>query len=81
MIYKSYPFIVETSLNCFSHSKMTAVTSHMFLPELGPVSRKSREAIRQTPAFLFCKPGLLICCKGNKNKNNCKVSCLETPSF
>ena len=20
-----------------------------------------------------------FCCKGNKNKNNCKVSCLETP--
>ena len=27
--------IVETSLNCFSHSKiMTAVASHLFLPEL-----------------------------------------------
>ena len=35
MIYKSYPIIVETSLNFFSHSKMmTAVTSHLFLPEL-----------------------------------------------
>ena len=32
---KSYPVIVETSLNSFSHSKMmTAVTSHLFLPEL-----------------------------------------------
>ena len=41
----------------------------------------ARKAIRQTPAFLFCKAGLLICCKGNKSKNNCKVSCLETPSF
>ena len=35
MIYKSYPIIVETSVNCFSHSKMTtAVASHLFLPEL-----------------------------------------------
>ena len=35
MIYKSYPIIVETSINCFSHSKMmTAVASHLFLPEL-----------------------------------------------
>ena len=35
MIYKSYVIIVETSLNCFSHSKMmTAVTSDLFLPEL-----------------------------------------------
>ena len=35
MIYKSYPIIVETPVNCFSHSKMTtAVASHLFLPEL-----------------------------------------------
>ena len=35
MIYKSYPIIVETSINCFYHSKMTtAVASHLFLPEL-----------------------------------------------
>ena len=27
------------------------------------------------------KAGLFICCKGNKNQNNCKVSSLETPSF
>ena len=30
---------------------------------------------------LFSKAGLFICCQDNKNKNNCKVSCLETPSF
>ena len=41
----------------------------------------TRKAIRKTKTCLFCKAGLLICCKGNKNKNNCKVSCLETPSF
>ena len=40
-----------------------------------------RKAVRKTTTYLFCKAGLLICCKGNKNKNNCKVSCLETPSF
>ena len=35
MIYKSYPIIVATSVNCFSHSKMTTVVaSHLFLPEL-----------------------------------------------
>ena len=35
MMYKSYPINVETSVNCFSHSKMTtAVASHLFLPEL-----------------------------------------------
>ena len=28
-----------------------------------------------------CKAGLFICCIGNINKNNCKVSCLETSSF
>ena len=35
MIYKSYSIIVETSLNCFSHSKiMTAVTSQLCLTGL-----------------------------------------------
>ena len=42
---------------------------------------QARKSIRKTTACLFCKVGLLICCKGNKNKNNCKVSWLETPSF
>ena len=37
------------------------------------------KAIRKTPTRLLCKAGLFICCKGNKN--NCKVSCLETPSL
>ena len=59
MMYKSYPFIVETSLNCFSYSKMmTAVTSHMFLPELGPVSRKSRKLFVKLRPALFCNAGL-----------------------
>ena len=53
----------------------------------GPVSRKSRrlfrarKAIYETPTRVFCEAGLFICCKGNKNLNNCKVSCLETPLF
>ena len=47
---------------------------------LGSVSRKSRKAICKTPTWLFCKAGLFICCKGNKNKK-CEVSCLETPSL
>ena len=46
-----------------------------------PRTFRARKAIRKTTTYLFCKAGLLICCKGNKNKNNCKVSCLETPSF
>ena len=41
----------------------------------------ARKAIRKTTTCLLCKAGLFICCKANKNKNNCKVSCLETPSF
>ena len=40
-----------------------------------------RKAIRKTPTRLFCKAGPLICCKGNRNQNSCKVSRLETPSF
>ena len=47
----------------------------------GPVSRKSRKAILETPTRLFCKAGLFICCKESKNQNKCKVPCLETPSF
>ena len=47
----------------------------------GPVSRKSRKAIRKTPTSLLCKAGLFICCIGNESKYNCKVSCLETPTF
>ena len=48
---------------------------------LGPVSRKSRKAICKTPTWLFRKAGLFICCKGDKNKNKCEVSCLETSSL
>ena len=48
---------------------------------LGPVSRKSRKAICKTPTWLFRKASLFICCKGNKNKNKCEVSCLETSSL
>ena len=53
----------------------------------GPVSQKSpktfrtRKAIHRTPTHLSCEAGLFICCKGNKNLNHCKVSCLETPLF
>ena len=40
-----------------------------------PRTFRARKAIRKTTTCLFCKAGLLICCKGNKN--NWKV----TPSF
>ena len=46
-----------------------------------PISFRARKAIRKITTCVFCKPGFFICCKGNKNKNSCKVSCLETPSF
>ena len=39
----------------------------------------AQKAIHKIPTRLFCKDDLFICCKGNKNSNNCKVSCLETP--
>ena len=44
-----------------------------------PKTFRAQKAIRKTLTCLFCKAGLFICCKGNKNKNNCKVSCLQTP--
>ena len=46
-----------------------------------PTTFRARKASRKTTTCLFCKAGLFICCKGSKNENNCKVSCLETPSF
>ena len=46
-----------------------------------PRTFRARKAIRKTTTCLFCKAGLFVCCKGNKDKNNRKVSCLETPSF
>ena len=44
-----------------------------------PRTFRARKAIRKTTTCLFCNAGPFICCKGNKNKNNWKVSCLETP--
>ena len=39
-----------------------------------PKSFRARKAIRRTPTSLFCKAALfIICCKENKNENNCKV--------
>ena len=46
-----------------------------------PKTFRARKAFRKTPTCLSCNAGLFICCKGNKNKSNCEVSCLETPSF
>ena len=46
-----------------------------------PKTFRARKAIRETPTCLICKAGLFICCIGNTNQNNCKVSFLETPSF
>ena len=72
-----------------SHSEILQVRKiFKFVPLLSgarfskvPRTFRARKAIRKTTTYLFCKVGLLICCKGNKNKNNCKVSFLETPSF
>ena len=46
-----------------------------------PKTFRARKAIRKTLTFKFCEAGLFICCKGNKNQNKCKVSCLKKPSF
>ena len=46
-----------------------------------PRTFRARKASRKTTTCLFCKAGIFRCCKGNKSQNNCKVSCLETPSF
>ena len=46
-----------------------------------PKTFRARKAIRKTPTCLFCKAGLFICCKGNKNKNNCKFRASRRLSF
>ena len=46
-----------------------------------PKTFRTRKAVHKTLPHLFCEAGLVICCKGNKNLNNCKVSCLEMPLF
>ena len=46
-----------------------------------PKTFRFRKAIRKTPTRLFCKAGLFICCEGDKNHNNCKVSCLRRDAF
>ena len=54
----------------------------------GPISRKSRELSGPEKPFVKLLPAYSVklifsraVLKGNKNKNNGKVSCLETPSF
>ena len=53
--------------------------------DLGHVSRKSRKLFGPEKPFvkllLAYSVKLVFCFKGNKNKNNFKVSCLETPLF
>ena len=78
--FQAWPYhrlvrLTLTSPECTSQSRPGARFSKV------PRTFRARKAIRKTTTCLFCKAGLLICCKGNKNKNNCKVSCLETPSF
>ena len=46
-----------------------------------PKTFRVPKATDKTPNRLFCEAGHFICCKGNINVNNCKVSCLETPLF
>ena len=46
-----------------------------------PKTLRARKVIRKTPACLLCEAALFTYSKGNKNENNCQVSCLETPSF
>ena len=64
--YNPAPWGVQSAGACFSKV---------------PRTFRARKAICKTMTCLFCIAGLFICCKGNKSKNNCKVSCLETLSF
>ena len=73
--------------DCSLTSSFSGPKSSRDLKETGarfsrvPTTFRARKATLKTTTCLFCKAGLLIGCKGNKSKDNCKVSCLETPSF
>ena len=72
-----YIFFCTTSAVLSMATKIRARGPFLESPEnfSGP------KTIRKTATCLFCKAGLFICCRGDKNKNDCKVSCLKTPSF
>ena len=72
------PKILEIVFKSFQISHFSRPRSS-FLES--PETFRARKAIRKITTCLFCKADLFTCCKGNKNKNNGKVSCLETPSF
>ena len=46
-----------------------------------PKTLRARKAIGKTTTCLFCKAGLVICYKGNKNWNKCEVLWHGIPSF
>ena len=73
-------FFVIAIMAAFAFLSVTQFGSGAHFSKV-PRTFRARKAIRKTTTCLFCKAGLLICCKGNKNNNKGKVSCLETPSF
>ena len=77
---KKTPKKKKPKTRSIKHTNMAPLTPGARVSKV-PKAFRARKAIRKTPACLFCKAGLFICRKRNKNKNNCKVSCLNTPSF
>ena len=67
-------FTLSYTSPCFSRSSEARLSKV-------PKTFRTRKAIRKTPPRLFCEAGLFICCKGDKNLNNHKVSCPEMPLF
>ena len=65
---------------------MTSLAVNLIVVQ-GPFSRKSRKVFGSEKPFVKLRPAysiklvFVICCKENKKWNNCKVSCLEAPSF
>ena len=63
----------------WSYQRKTSQSRALFLKS--PENFSGRKSYHWSTTCLFCKAVLFISCKGNKNKNNWKVSCLKTPSF
>ena len=57
-------------------SSRSSCSAFSLLLHLGPVSRKSRKAIRKHVTRLLCKVGLFICCKQGRSQKNSPTEAL-----
>ena len=78
ILYRLYHTVTESLalMNIYLHSSSLGARFSKV-----PKTFLARKAIRKTPTAYSVKLVFSLCFKGNENLNNCKVSCLKTPSF